>query len=272
MLNHEAFAAAAAAAAAFANQQQHQRPAALGQQQQQQSGEAAAALAASLWPAGAHQQTAAAAAAAAGAYPLWAAAAAAAQASQAYLQQQQQQARPQMPFAHHAPFGALANQRAQLQQHQQPNGGQPSNHQHQHHGSVIGGSKPKVATPGVVNKIEQYKRENPTIFAWEIRQKLMEERVCSDGTAPSVSSINRILRNRAAERAQQEYARNLLRTSQTVLATGASAARHQSLAAGGAAHSIGQQPQHDLLLGPGRGAGAEGCPLGAGRSTPATRR
>lgn len=59
---------------------------------------------------------------------------------------------------------------------------------------MIGGSKPKVATPQVVNKIEQYKRENPTIFAWEIREKLISESVCTNSTAPSVSSINRILR------------------------------------------------------------------------------
>lgn len=72
---------------------------------------------------------------------------------------------------------------------------------------VIGGSKPKVATPQVVNKIEQYKRENPTIFAWEIREKLVADGVCSNNTAPSVSSINRILRNRAAERAAAEFAR-----------------------------------------------------------------
>eukprot|EP00095_Tigriopus_kingsejongensis_P002591 maker-scaffold599_size127490-snap-gene-0.8 protein:Tk02591 transcript:maker-scaffold599_size127490-snap-gene-0.8-mRNA-1 annotation:"paired box protein pax-6-like" len=72
---------------------------------------------------------------------------------------------------------------------------------------MIGGSKPKVATPEVVNKIESYKRENPTIFAWEIREKLIAEGVCSNSTAPSVSSINRILRNRAAERAAAEFAR-----------------------------------------------------------------
>ena len=59
---------------------------------------------------------------------------------------------------------------------------------------MIGGSKPKVATPTVVNKIESYKRENPTIFAWEIREKLIAESVCTNTTAPSVSSINRILR------------------------------------------------------------------------------
>lgn len=41
--------------------------------------------------------------------------------------------------------------------------------------SAIGGSKPKVATPRVVMKIEDYKNANPTIFAWEIRDKLLKE-------------------------------------------------------------------------------------------------
>ncbi|CAL4084538.1 unnamed protein product, partial [Meganyctiphanes norvegica] len=72
---------------------------------------------------------------------------------------------------------------------------------------AMGGSKPKVATPAVVGKIEQYKRENPTVFAWEIREKLIEDKVCVNSTAPSVSSINRILRNRAAERAAAEFVR-----------------------------------------------------------------
>lgn len=72
---------------------------------------------------------------------------------------------------------------------------------------MIGGSKPKVATPEVVSKIESYKKDNPTIFAWEIREKLISEGVCNNNTAPSVSSINRILRNRAAERAAADFAR-----------------------------------------------------------------
>lgn len=33
----------------------------------------------------------------------------------------------------------------------------------------------QVATPAVVAKIEQYKRDNPTIFAWEIRERLVNE-------------------------------------------------------------------------------------------------
>ena len=41
---------------------------------------------------------------------------------------------------------------------------------------VIGGSKPRVATPEVENKIEEYKKENPGIFSWEIREKLIQVR------------------------------------------------------------------------------------------------
>lgn len=59
---------------------------------------------------------------------------------------------------------------------------------------VIGGSKPKVATPKVVDKIADYKRQNPTMFAWEIRDRLLAERVCDNDSVPSVSSINRCVR------------------------------------------------------------------------------
>ena len=56
---------------------------------------------------------------------------------------------------------------------------------------VIGGSKPKVATPPVVDAISKYKKENPTMFAWEIRDRLLTEGVCNQENVPSVSSINR---------------------------------------------------------------------------------
>uniref|UniRef100_A0A7M4DUR6 Paired box protein Pax-8 n=1 Tax=Crocodylus porosus TaxID=8502 RepID=A0A7M4DUR6_CROPO len=64
---------------------------------------------------------------------------------------------------------------------------------------VIGGSKPKVATPRVVEKIGDYKRHNPTMFAWEIRDRLLAEGVCDGDTVPSVSSINRIIRTKVQQ-------------------------------------------------------------------------
>ena len=61
---------------------------------------------------------------------------------------------------------------------------------------VIGGSKPRVATPEVETRIEDYKREQPGIFSWEIRDRLLKEGICDRATVPSVSSISRVLRSR----------------------------------------------------------------------------
>ncbi|XP_053984994.1 protein gooseberry [Hylaeus volcanicus] len=59
----------------------------------------------------------------------------------------------------------------------------------------IGGSKTKqVATPTVVKKILRMKQEQPTMFAWEIREQLARQGACDPQSLPSVSSVNRILR------------------------------------------------------------------------------
>lgn len=39
---------------------------------------------------------------------------------------------------------------------------------------VIGGSKPKVTTPDVEKKIDDYKKDNPGVFSWEIRDRLIK--------------------------------------------------------------------------------------------------
>lgn len=54
---------------------------------------------------------------------------------------------------------------------------------------AIGGSKPRVATAEVVQKISMYKRECPSIFAWEIRDRLLQEGACTNDNIPSVSNI-----------------------------------------------------------------------------------
>lgn len=59
---------------------------------------------------------------------------------------------------------------------------------------VIGGSKPRIATPEVEHRIEDYKREDPGIFSNEVRDRLVKEGICDRSTAPSVSAISRLLR------------------------------------------------------------------------------
>ncbi|XP_070493771.1 paired box protein Pax-1 [Chironomus tepperi] len=61
---------------------------------------------------------------------------------------------------------------------------------------AIGGSKPRVTTPKVVNYIRELKMKDPGIFAWEIRDRLLADGVCDKNNVPSVSSISRILRNK----------------------------------------------------------------------------
>ncbi|KAM9355557.1 paired box protein Pax-1a [Pholidichthys leucotaenia] len=67
---------------------------------------------------------------------------------------------------------------------------------------AIGGSKPRVTTPNVVKSIREYKQNDPGIFAWEIRDKLLADGVCDKYNVPSVSSISRILRNKIGNLSQ----------------------------------------------------------------------
>ncbi|XP_077196731.1 paired box protein Pax-4 isoform X2 [Paroedura picta] len=60
---------------------------------------------------------------------------------------------------------------------------------------AVGGSRPRLSTPQVVARISQLKKEQPSIFAWEIRRKLRAEGLCTSSRMPSVSSVHRILRS-----------------------------------------------------------------------------
>lgn len=73
---------------------------------------------------------------------------------------------------------------------------------------VIGGSKPRVATPEIENRIEDMKKENPGIFSWEIREQLIKEGICDKQSAPSVSSISRLLRQKNGEDGETEIPNN----------------------------------------------------------------
>ena len=61
---------------------------------------------------------------------------------------------------------------------------------------VIGGTKPKLATPEIERRVDSYKHENPGVFSWEVRDRLIKEGICDKTTVPSVSAISRLLRGR----------------------------------------------------------------------------
>jgi len=79
---------------------------------------------------------------------------------------------------------------------------------------AIGGSKPRVATPEVVAVIERYKNANPSMFAWEIRDRLLLDGMCPN-KVPSASTINRILRAKSANAKGQKRNCNSLPKSIT---------------------------------------------------------
>ncbi|CAG5108861.1 Similar to gsb-n: Protein gooseberry-neuro (Drosophila melanogaster), partial [Cotesia congregata] len=68
---------------------------------------------------------------------------------------------------------------------------------------VIGGSKPRVATPEVEARIEEIRRLDPTIMNSQIRDKLIKEGFTDP---PSLSSINRLLRGgRTGDDGKKDY-------------------------------------------------------------------
>jgi len=47
----------------------------------------------------------------------------------------------------------------------------------------------------VEKRIEEYRRENPQIFPWEMRDRLIKEGLCDRASAPAVSVIGRIVKS-----------------------------------------------------------------------------
>ena len=122
---------------------------------------------------------------------------------------------------------------------------------------AIGGSKPRVTTPKVVNFIKDLKMKDPGVFAWEIRDKLLADGICDKYNVPSVSSISRILRNKIGSLSHLNPVTNHYPTSATAhaavaasqhpnpaAAAVAAAAAHQAVAA--AAHHHHHQNSYGL--------------------------
>ncbi|CAF1416478.1 unnamed protein product [Adineta steineri] len=73
-------------------------------------------------------------------------------------------------------------------------------------GKPILDKKSCVIEPDFKRKIFEYKHENPSIFAWEIRYRLFQEMKCKLEDVPSVSSILKVLKNLdSGEKSDSEY-------------------------------------------------------------------
>lgn len=63
----------------------------------------------------------------------------------------------------------------------------------------------QTASPEVDKKIEEYKRHNPGMFSWEIRDKLLKDGVCDRNTVPSGKLTQNHTKRRAHSRLNMNY-------------------------------------------------------------------
>ena len=55
--------------------------------------------------------------------------------------------------------------------------------------------RPRIINPNIAKRIEEYIKEQPGIYSWQIRDRLLQENICSLENIPSLSSISRLLNN-----------------------------------------------------------------------------
>ncbi|XP_031569062.1 paired box protein Pax-6-like [Actinia tenebrosa] len=75
-------------------------------------------------------------------------------------------------------------------------------------GSLVPGhgtaGRPRVITPWIEMHIDRYRKEQPGIFSWEIRERLLRENVCFETSLPSLSSINRLVKSKIKQQCSEQ--------------------------------------------------------------------
>ena len=67
-----------------------------------------------------------------------------------------------------------------------------------------GVGRPRVITPLIAQKIEQYAKQQPGLYSWEIRDRLVRENIFNRENIPSLSSISRLLKKKGTQEAASE--------------------------------------------------------------------
>ncbi|EDO36621.1 predicted protein [Nematostella vectensis] len=61
-------------------------------------------------------------------------------------------------------------------------------------GAAITTFKRRDISPAVLNKIEEYVFEQPDIFSWEIRDRLLKDKLCSKCNVPSLEAVSNVIK------------------------------------------------------------------------------
>lgn len=64
--------------------------------------------------------------------------------------------------------------------------------------------RPRVITADIERKIDQYRREDPGAFCWELREYLLRDNVCTVDDVPSLSSLSRLIKNKIIQQAVEK--------------------------------------------------------------------
>lgn len=79
-----------------------------------------------------------------------------------------------------------------------------------------GVGRPRVITPHIAQRIKQYTQQQPGLYSWEIRERLVQENVCSRENIPSLSSISRLLKNKSKSETAAKGNQQTSSTSYTI--------------------------------------------------------
>ena len=79
-----------------------------------------------------------------------------------------------------------------------------------------GVGRPRVITPLIAQKIKQLAKQQPGMYSWEIRDRLVQENIFSRENIPSLSSIRQFLKEKEKQETTSERSQQTKSNSYTI--------------------------------------------------------